>query len=282
MNLQVNLFVSDTEYNQTPTTWTATTFPSGVRREFARATEALNANRWIRPFNEYYQKIPAIFQHFGATTPPVVIFIDLDTNEVVAALKGAQITERNILDLYHRLSNPKESGDGSGDNGSEWGFLPFGFPGDNDPQNLPALLLVLATIGYTKALDGNTPTKYRIAYGLGAGVTTYFINERFKTILFGKGKTPSWNPIANIVQVGKSLSTIKNYHSLWLVPAAFAGTKAFTKDTPQLLKAPLAIASAVAASVYAGSELKKQGVIKGLPAGKPLKQIGTRRNLDKL
>lgn len=279
MYLEANLFVSDAEYNATPANWNANTFPSGARRALARATWGTNTRSTIRSFSQYKGALTAdALKNYNITTPPVVVFLDLDTNEAKGVLKGIDITENNIKAMDARIRNKTKGGAQGGsadgeDKGtpSDGGNLPFGipglflgFPGDKDPNNLPSMLMVLTTIGFTKALDENTPTKYRLAYGAGAGLMTYFITQRFKTILLGKGKEPSWNPFANFVTIAKNLYAIDNYHSLWLIPAAFAGTKAFTKETPKALKPVLAAASAVTASVYVGKTIQKQKTISGV------------------
>lgn len=107
MNIQVNLFIDQNEYEQVPSAWSgAGNFitPHGVA--FGNACNQIGANKcWVRPFSQYQQQIPELFEYFGLTREPCVIFIDLDSSEALAALRQSQISTDRILAIYESLNS---------------------------------------------------------------------------------------------------------------------------------------------------------------------------------
>lgn len=106
MDIQINLFIPESEYITLPTTWGRDTpWPSAHGQAFQAAcvSAGIGSEKCVaRSFERAREVIPTILGYFGVSRPPAVLFFDLESNNALAAIKGT-ITAEKIIQVYNSL-----------------------------------------------------------------------------------------------------------------------------------------------------------------------------------
>lgn len=174
MRIQINLFVPQEEFNVLPTPWNNAEWPTYYGQAYKEACGQIGFTKcWVRPWEAYVTEIPQVFSYLGVSSPPAIVFMDLDAQNALAAITGRNINAETIIRIYNRLLEYRDFVNESGASGyidrnnvfllpeqisereSQLGLL--GLNVWNLPINLPAWVWLLGTLaaGYKTASTNN-------------------------------------------------------------------------------------------------------------------------------
>lgn len=201
MDIQINLFIPESEYITLPTTWGRDTpWPSAHGQAFQAAcvSTGIGSEKCVaRSYERAREVIPTILKYFKISRPPAILFFDLESNHAIASIKGT-ITAEKIIQVYNSLQEYRP-GELNGERGyydkknvfflpeqisereSQIGLIGFGLglPLFNIKVPVPAIIwALLAGAAAYKAATAKDKASKIIFTGAAAVATGNYINKK--------------------------------------------------------------------------------------------------------
>ena len=204
MDIQINLFIPESEYITLPNPWNYNTpWPSahGQALQAACASPGIGSDKCVaRSYERASEVIPTILKYFRISRPPAVIFFDMESNHAVAAIRGT-ITAEKIIQVYNSLQEYRP-GELNGERGyydkknvfflpdqvsekeSQIGIVGFGLPIFNLKIPVPAIVWALAAgAAAYKAATAKDKASKIIFSGAAAIAAGNYVNKKMPILL---------------------------------------------------------------------------------------------------